>query len=69
MLDFIEGGYQFGCITGCSVIMDSKGFAYILDDKNGWRSYPSFGVPSKRGLYVEYEDEYYLMHEEPCFYS
>lgn len=69
MLNFIEGGYKFSCITGSSFIIDSKGFAYILDDKDEWRRHSSFGVPSKRGFYVEYEGECYLMHEEPCFYS
>lgn len=69
MLKFIEGCYEFSRASGYTFIVDSKGFLYITNDKNEWRQYSSFGAPSKGGLYIEYEGDYYLMHEEPCFYS
>ena len=70
MLKFIEGCYEFSHVLGYISIVDNKGFLYIIDNKNEWRwCHPSFGVPSKRGPYVEYEGEYYLMYEEPCFYA
>ena len=69
MLKFIEGCYEFSRILGYTFITDNKGFLYIINDKNEWREYSSFGSPSKHGLYIEYEGEYYLMYEESCFYS